>query len=67
MRDDLTINVRRYYYGPKETVSKHLDEHGEVWTGTVAEARQEIAEMESVRYYTAHNEAARPTYRICYA
>lgn len=59
------INIRRYWYGPRETIMPYYDpETGRVWTGTRAAARAIIDAAESTSYYLAHNESGRPTYRI---
>ena len=67
MKTEYKINVRRYYYGPRETVTEHLNERAEPWRGSRAEASEEIDAMESANYYLAHNESGRPTYRIAQA
>jgi len=58
------IVVTRYWYGPKKTKRRMLDDSGREWRGTRAEALKEIAALETDRYYLSHNEASRPTYSI---
>ena len=60
------IGITRYWYGPSRTTEPLLDAAGHVWTGTRAAAVARIAELESESYETAHNESARPDYRIRY-
>jgi len=62
------INVRRYYYGPRETVEEHLDnETGQPWRGTHKEARAEAHRIITSGYELVHNEYSVPTYRIAIA
>lgn len=62
------INVRRYWYGRRDTVCELIDnETGQPWRGTRAEAREIVRSEEGGHYYLANGEYARATYRIARA
>ena len=63
------INMRRYYYGPRETVMEKLsDETGQPWRGTHAEAVTEIIRrLDADQYILANGESSPATYRIALA
>ena len=55
----------REYYGPKTTRSLVADMRGESLTfQTREEAQAKIGELDSGRYYLAHNESSRPSYKV---
>ena len=59
------VQETREWYGPKTTRSLVVDMCGEPLTfETWKEARAKIDELDSGRYYLAHNESSRPSYRI---
>ena len=66
----VTINVRRYYYGGKSTVYKLIADDAadprDTWTGTRKEALAKIEALQNAIYILSHNEAQRPTYTITY-
>ena len=62
------INVRRYYYGPRETVGEHLDnETGQPWRGTRKDARAEINRVDCPPFDLTHGEYSSPAYTIAIA
>lgn len=59
------IQETREYYGPKTTRSLVADMRGETLTfQTREEAQVKIDELDSGRYYLAHNESSRPSYKV---
>jgi len=62
------INVRRYYYGPRETVGERLDnETGQPWRGTHREAQEEIDRMRNCIHQLSSGEYCSPWYTIAIA
>lgn len=60
------IIVTREFYGCKTNKSRLLDNDGNIWDGTRAEAIKLIDELYNSIYYLSHNEACRPSYSITY-
>ena len=59
------VQETREWYGPKTTRGLVADMRGEPLTfQTREEAQAKIDELDSGRYYLAHNESSRPSYRI---
>ncbi|WP_407496474.1 hypothetical protein [Pseudooceanicola sp. MF1-13] len=59
------IKETREFYGPKKETGVLRDHFGDPLTfSDRAAAKAEIDRMDAEVYYLAHNESARPTYRI---
>ena len=60
------IIERRYWYGPKETTNRLLNNDGSIWRGTHAEAMELIDKLNVERYELSHNEYRRAKYSVTY-
>lgn len=58
------VMVTRHFYGPRTSRALAADWSGELTFGSRAEAREWIADQDQKVYHLAHDECARPTYRI---
>ena len=64
MKKQYAICETRYFYGPKMEKARLLNESGEEWRGTYAEACKLIEELDIALYYLASGEYCRACYTI---
>ncbi|MDH3375902.1 MAG: hypothetical protein OEQ39_02920 [Gammaproteobacteria bacterium] len=58
------IVTTQYYYGPRTTKQRLLDDQGMEWVGSRAAARKLIDDLDAAIYWHSYNECSRPKYTI---